>query len=39
MYNIINYKVNKRIKPIDVLQEFEYLMRKIMQTIQNASKN
>ena len=27
-YNIINYKVNKSIKPIDVLQELERLMCK-----------
>ena len=27
-YNIINYKLNKSVKPIDVLQELERLIQK-----------
>ena len=27
-YNIINYRINKSVKPIDVLQEIEHLMKK-----------
>ena len=27
-YNIINYKINKSVKPIEVLQEIERLMQK-----------
>ena len=27
-YNIINYRINKSVKPIEVLQEIEHLMQK-----------